>query len=348
MRPSFHPRLVNGPFEDPGLFIPFLFEKRAVMFDLGDNHRLSTRDLLKISHVFVTHAHMDHFVGFDRLLRLMLGREKGLHLYGPAGFIDHVRGKLGGYTWNLVDLFSHNLRLQVTEVHPDFRMTQRFDSRDRFEPQCSPKRTSIEPRLLEEPALSVSAIVLDHHIPCLGLSLQERFHVNIRKDALLSLGLEIGPWIHRFKQALYNKTPRDADFVLSPDVGFKGKRFPLGALADRIARISPGQKVVYFADVGFSSTNLEKMIPFAKGADHLFIEAAFLERDIAAARDKCHLTAWQAGSVAAKAGVREYTVFHFSPRYWDQGHLLVEEAHRAFDTTCKHMNRSGVMRRQGL
>lgn len=334
MRPSFHPRLVNGPFDDPGLFIPFLFEKRAVMFDLGDIHRLSTRDLLKISHVFVTHCHMDHFVGFDRLLRLLLGREKRLHLFGPAGFIDQLQAKLGGYTWNLVDLYSHDLRLEATEVHHGHRMTQGFNSRDRFEPQCSPKRSAFQAQLLEEPAFGVSAVILDHHIPCLGLCLHERFHVNIRKDALERLKLEVGPWLHRFKQALYSDMPRDADFFISPELGPEGRRFPLGILADRITRITPGQKVVYFADVGFSSINLEKMIPFAAGADQLFIEAAFLDRDREAAQAKRHLTAWQAGTIAARAGVREYTVFHFSPRYWDQGHLLVEEAHRAFDTSC--------------
>jgi len=89
MRLSFHPRLVNGPFDDPGLFIPFQFQNRAVIFDLGDINRLTPKDILKISHVFVSHTHMDHFIGFDRLLRLSLGREKNLALYGPPGFLEN-------------------------------------------------------------------------------------------------------------------------------------------------------------------------------------------------------------------------------------------------------------------
>ncbi len=65
MRPRFHPRLINGPNDDPGLYVPFLFENRAIIFDLGDTHPLSTRDLLNISHAFITHTHIDHFIGFD-------------------------------------------------------------------------------------------------------------------------------------------------------------------------------------------------------------------------------------------------------------------------------------------
>ena len=111
MGPSFLPRLVNGPFDDPALYIPFRHEKRALLFDLGDIASLSSRDILKITHIFVTHTHMDHFSGFERVLRLFLGRDKDLFLYGPQGFIDNVAGKLAGYCWNLVENYENRFTL---------------------------------------------------------------------------------------------------------------------------------------------------------------------------------------------------------------------------------------------
>jgi ribonuclease Z len=76
--------------EDAMRVLRVLFEKRAILFDLGDIAALPPRKVLRLEHVFVSHTHVDHCVGFDRLLRLHVGREKTIRLWGPKGFIDNL------------------------------------------------------------------------------------------------------------------------------------------------------------------------------------------------------------------------------------------------------------------
>ncbi len=331
MRPILHPRTVNGPFDDPGLFIPFVFEKRAIMFDLGDIYSLSPRDILKISHVFITHTHMDHFIGFDRLLRLFLGRDKTFYMYGPEGFLKNVEGKLTGYAWNLVNNFKNRFALNATEVHSDHIITKQYLCHNRFLPDGEAIKHPFNGILHDEPSRTVSAVILDHSIPCLGLTIKERFHINIMKDRVAALGLEIGPWLKTFKQNLFNHKDPDSEFeVKYGKNNSMKKKFLLGDLAKQIALITPGQKVTYIADVVNSKSNVEKIVAFAKDADHLFIEAAFLEKHRDIAKSKYHLTAWQAGTIAGKAQVKQFTLFHFSPRYIGQEDLLQKEAMEAY------------------
>ena len=238
MRPSFHPRLINDPFNDPGLFIPFLFQKRALVFDLGSISGLPAKDILKISHAFVTHTHMDHFIGFDRLLRIMLGREKILSLFGPPDFLKNVEGRLSGYTWNLADKYNYPLSLRITEVQRDFTLSRKYRCRDRFEALQDAVRQPFDGILCEEPAFSIAAVILDHQIPCLGLSVKERFHVNIIKEGLKRLNLAPGPWLSEFKQALYDETDPAATFEVGPPGRPDPKKFVLGNLARQIAQIT--------------------------------------------------------------------------------------------------------------
>jgi len=333
MRPSFLPKLINDPFSDPGLFIPFLFEKRALMFDLGELRPLSPRDLLKITHVFVTHTHMDHFIGFDTLLRVFLGREKEIHLFGPPAFFTHVEGKIAGYTWNLVNEYQNNFSLKVTEVHTDKTLTRIYICKDRFKP----KETEIEEPftgiLLKEPSFHVEAVLLDHRVPCLGLSLVESFYVNIIKEGLKELDLPVGPWINRFKKSLHEKMDPMSDFMVTWEAKgktVKEKKFILGDLTKKIARISPGKRITYITDIIGSPENYEKILKLTSKADNLFIEAAFLDSDKDVAQRKYHLTARQAGGLAKKAGVKQLTLFHFSPRYSHRSEEIKKEAMEAF------------------
>ncbi len=116
MRPLFHPSLVNGRYGDPAVYVETLFEKRGLLFDLGEIVSFPPRKIQRIDQIFVSHAHIDHFVGFDHLLRLLVGREKSVHLYGPLGLAEHVYHKLQGYRWNLVEGYRFDLVFLVSEL----------------------------------------------------------------------------------------------------------------------------------------------------------------------------------------------------------------------------------------
>jgi ribonuclease Z len=276
---------------------------------------------------------MDHFIGFDTLLRIFLGRDKELRLFGPDGFFRHVEGKLAGYTWNLVHEYQTDFTLKVTEVHPDKVLTRTYVCKDRFRSRVNQVEEVFTGVVLREPLFVVEAAWLDHRIPCLGLSLKEDFYVNINKQGLCELGLPVGPWLTRFKKALYEERDPKGDFLVTYEkegTVTEERKFILGELARKIATVSAGQKITYITDIAGSSENYEKAIRLANNSDHLFIEAAFLDRDRNVARKKFHLTAKEAGNLARLAKVKRYTLFHFSPRYDQMAQDIEKEAKEAF------------------
>lgn len=318
MRPTFSPELVNEPFGDPGLYVDFTFEKRALLFDLGDLAALPPKKMLRISDVFVSHTHMDHFFGFDRLLRICLGRNTAMRFYGPPGFAAQVGHKLAAYTWNLVEKYASDFVLDVWELDSGWQARgTRLRCRNRF--QCEP----LEPRhmhdglLLDEPAFRVRAAFLDHGTACLGFAVEEKIHINVWKNRLAELGLPVGPWLKELKEAVIRTAPDDTPVRASwcDRDGEHERIFPLGQLKAEVLRLVPGEKIGYVTDVAFHPDNVRRITALAADATQLFIECVFLDQDAGHAARKRHLTARQAGSIAREAGAKLVIPFHFSPRY---------------------------------
>ncbi len=326
MRPLLHATLVNGRTGDPALYIETMFERRAMLFDLGDIGPLSPRDIQRLGHVFVSHTHIDHFVGFDRLLRVLVGREQTVRLYGPDGFIERVRHKLHAYSWNLVDRYQTDLVFVVTEIDPSLHTrTVRLRLKTGFAAEAATSGRLDGSVACSEPAFRVSVAVLAHSIPCLGFAIKETAHVNVWKPRLAELGLAVGPWLRNLKRAVVGGLPDDHPIRIGPG----GREMPLGELRQAYT-VTPGQKIAYVTDAADTAANRRAIIGLAAGADLLFIDAAFARADAARAAERAHLTTVAAGEIARAAGVRRVEPFHFSPRYAGEERRLLDEVEAAF------------------
>ncbi|MEH2521146.1 ribonuclease Z [Bradyrhizobium sp. AZCC 1610] len=323
MRPSLHPSLVNGRSGDPALYIETLFERRAILFDLGDVSVLPPRKLLRLEYVFVSHAHVDHFIGFDHLLRLLIGRDTTVRLYGPEGFVDQVHHKLQAYRWNLVDRFENDLVFLVTELDSSLRTnTARFRLKNGFAAEAVSEGRKFSNMLCDQPAFHVSTAMLEHGTPCLAFAIEEAAHVNVWKSRLKELGLPVGPWLRDFKRAVIEQRPDDERVRIDA-----GHTMRLGEIRSAVTVI-PGQKIGYVTDV--AAANREAIIELVRNADLLFIEAPFASSDTALAAERAHLTTTAAGEIARRAGARRVEPFHFSSRYSGEEARLLDEVQAAF------------------
>lgn len=85
------------------------------------------------------------------------------------------------------------------------------------------------------------------------------------------------------------------------------------------------KKLVYTGDTAWYET----LIDFASAADLLVCESSTANAAAAVAKEKGHLTAGQAGYLAAQAGVKHLVLTHLWP---DMDHkILIEEAREVFD-----------------
>jgi ribonuclease Z len=333
MRPLLRPQLVNGPFGDPAVWVDVIFERRAFLFDLGDIGALAPRQILRISDVFVTHTHMDHFVGFDRLLRLSLGRDRPVTMFGPPRFIDQLEHKLAAYTWNLVESYASDFTIHARELAPDGALHgATFHCRRKFAREHAPPRPCTDGVLIDEPGFRVRAALLDHQIPCLGFALEEKTHINVWKNRLAEFGLAPGPYLRELKRAALAGAADDAVIVVPAADGgqMPERRLPFGDLRRSVLQFVAGQKVGYVADIADHADNEGRVVELVQGSDLLFIETPFLEADAAAATRKHHLTARGAGRIARRAAVQQVVPFHFSPRYLGREVELRAELQAAF------------------
>jgi ribonuclease Z len=148
---------------------------------------------------------------------------------------------------------------------------------------------------------------LDHLVDCVGYRLVEPDGRRMLPDRLAAAGIG-GPDVGRLQ--------REGALVV-------------GGRTVRLEDVSAPRRGQRFAFV-MDTRLCDAVLDLADGADLLVIESTFLTEDADLADRYGHLTARQAGDVAAEAGVRRLVLTHFSQRYADPARFR-DEAAAAYD-----------------
>lgn len=124
---------------------------KPFLVDCGEGTQLQLRKhkikFQRISHIFISHLHGDHYLGLMGLMSSMhlLGRKGDLHMYGPP---------------DLKEIIETNLRLSGTRLS--------------FACVFHPTQTEEDQVVYEDDTLRVRSIPLKHRIHCTGFIFEEK------------------------------------------------------------------------------------------------------------------------------------------------------------------------------
>lgn len=310
MKLNYHVKQVNSPFEDTAFFIRNTFKKRAFMFDCGRIGGLQNSEVLSISDIFISHTHMDHFYGFDRILRGTLLSENRLRIFGPAGIIKNVRGKLDSYTWNLIH--SYPVSYEVVELREgeDTAKTALFRAENGFETELS--EIAVKDIDLKD-NFTFKFAEFEHRVPSMGYRISEPLHIIVDKDKLADTGYKADRWLRELKLSL-DAGCRTTVFEIPLKDGGTVER-NAEELEKMLISYSPPQVITFLTDLAPTYENFEKAVKLADNSDILLIEAVFLRNDISHALKKRHLTLELAKEIFNISKSKKVRFFHFAPRY---------------------------------
>ena len=158
----------------------------------------------------------------------------------------------------------------------------------------------------------IRAFPLDHTKTCVGYTLEELDRPGeFNPEKARALGVPCGPLWSQLQQG-FEVQATDGSIV-KPEQVLGEKR--------------SGRKFSFVTDTLFKPSIIDEV----RGSDLLVCEGMFEEALIDQAKEKKHMTASQAATIAKEADVRRMCLIHYSPRYTDKElNVLLEEAQKIY------------------
>ena len=164
----------------------------------------------------------------------------------------------------------------------------------------------------EEKDFIVRAFLLDHTKICVGYTLEEHERPGeFNPEKARELGVPCGP--------LWSKLQNGEEVQSSDGKTVKPEQV--------MGKKRSGRKFSFVTDTLYKESIAQEV----KDSDLLICEGMFEDALIDQAKEKKHMTASQAATIAKDANVKRMCMIHYSPRYNDKElHILLEEAQKIY------------------
>ncbi|MDR3638415.1 MAG: MBL fold metallo-hydrolase [Isosphaeraceae bacterium] len=327
-------RLVNGSTGDPALLVDYPGRDDALLFDVGENGSLDDATLADLGAVFISHHHVDHFIGFDRVVRANLDRDKALSVYGPEGTIRKVYDKIKSYEYPFFPF--QKLVIKVHDVLPGVMRSALLECTRRFPEPTIEAREWPGPVVHDTADLSVEATLVDHTTPCLAFALVEKPVVFPDPERLAQGPIRPGPWVSEALELIRRGAPSDAKIRIG------AKLVALEELRATYFTESACSRIAYVTDTAWSQSARPSLLRLAHEATRLYCDAFYADAQRKSAEKHRHMTATQAAEFAREAGVSELVLIHFAARYKGHFEALVAEARAVFPNSSAEIPAGAV------
>jgi ribonuclease Z len=255
------------------------WDSEGLVFDPGEG---TQRQMLfagvtasQITRICVTHFHGDHCLGLPGVLQRM-SLDRVPHVVDVC-YPAESQEVFGRLRH--ASLFRDRLQLRERPVGQDGTI-------------IGPVIDQVTGPATDGTSFRLEARALSHSVPTFGYRLVELDGRRMLPEKLAAFG------------------------VTGPDIGRLQREGRLAAggrtvTLDQVSEPKPGQRFAFVMDTRLC----DAAFALADRADMLVCESTFANAEAGLARDYGHLTAGQAGQIAAQSGARRLVLTHFSQRY---------------------------------
>lgn len=241
-------------------------------------------------------------IKFSRIKHIFISHLHGDHYFGLVGLISTFR-----LLKREADLHVYGPKGIKEAITIQLKLSDSWTNYKLYFHELTSKTSEL---IFEDDKIEVYTIPLIHRIYTNGFFFKEKdgerkLDINAVEEANIDV-------------SYYRKLKQGAD-VVNED----------GILIDNTTVTTPpkpAKSYVFCSDTMYN----EAVIPIIEGADVLYHESTFLEKDLRLCEQTKHSSAMQAATIAKKANVGQLILGHYSTRYGDIS-LFKKEAETVFD-----------------